>query len=147
LSYEPVIFAETGRHPFDQHLYCYALQRGEEDDFARGVYEIPQRWFNGYSRNVVFTGDQHEGTGEAGDIAVTMHLVNWVKWREKRKTTVERPVRRMYREAEAMAVAQGNTVRDVFLRSDSAHLAQLVAKNWWRSKAVAGIDGIRFNEY
>ena len=145
LSYQSVIEAATGKRPYsDQHLYCYALQRPEQRDFADGLYEIPQRWFNGYHRP---PSQQNEDAEDMLEPAVTMHLVNWVKWREPWRKTVQRPVTAIYRAAERTAREQDLSIQDVFLLSEVSQAAKLFAERWWSTRAVAGTGSIRFNEY
>lgn len=141
LSYEPTIYADMGRHPSDQHLTGYALQQSDQVDFAAGFYEIPQNWLNGY-----FLPTKEPG-GEGRQPAALIHLVNWRKWQEDWKRTVQRPVENIYKDAMRRAAARGTGVREALMDTDSWREAKRVTEDWWRDEAQAGTANMYFNEY
>lgn len=162
IANEPILHAETGIHPSDQHLLGYTIQQRANEDVSKGFYQIPQRWLNSY------WVDDGTGVGLGTEPMLHVHLVNQRKWQEDWRVTVLGYAEGVYAAAGVAGVSgieseagEGvdNEVGNPGIEGDgeevlgSGRMMQLdgwkVAKDsaerWWRS-ARGGIEGIHFNE-
>ena len=137
ISNEGVLFAATGIHPSDQHLFGYTLQQSKHANVRERFYTISQRWLNAY---------WVEGHGPA----LHVHLVNQRKWQEDWRRTVVGHADGVYKKAAEMIQDLGGAghpegVRAGLEMMDEWREAREAGRRFWQD-AKGGIEGVLFNE-